>query len=456
MKLRINSKSSAVDAWTLAQLGSFYTKHRSELLAHANRIMKDTLRAEEIVQEALIRIMLAAPELSSEQHALGYVHRTIENLCIDVFRMEGRRPHLIALDDEKEGMERTSQSFGDLSDIVSAADDAVIVRQALSMLSPAERAALIMWEMEGRSTKEIARELGVKESSVRHTVSRARSSLRRILSEIVFDESRGLTALEMLSITYRKSAELAKKSSKTALSIFLFFFAVLGFTSMPIIPQNSNLTVGNFEPSPLDIAEVAATNSSLTTSSIPEIPASAATSMSDKKVPDSKKKTKLEIPGLNAKGLPDGFTVSDSSGDLGLAYFRERDSLQTESALFSRQIFKTEKGAANIFISQSLTIGGDRPRYEPVVSFGRDGRWVPLSVKVLSTEFERQKSGDYLLTVAIRVDSVVESPIEILASAGGRDLSVAPRLVVTRLLLDSSKTRVIAQTVYVDNDGTSA
>lgn len=456
MKLLKNSKSSAVDAWTLAQLGSFYTKHRSELLAHANRIMKDALRAEEIVQEALIRIMLAAPELSSEQHALGYVHRTIENMCIDVFRMEGRRPHLIALDDEKEGMEKKSQSFGDLSDIVSAADDAVIVRQALSMLSPAERAALIMWEIEGRSTKEIARELGVKESSVRHTVSRARSSLRRILSEIVFDESRGLTALEMLSITYRKSAELTKKSSKTALSIFLLFFAVLGFTSMPMIPQNSSLTIDTFESSPSDITEVEETNPSLTTSSVAKIPASAATSVSNRKVTVPKNKTNLEIPGLNARGLPVGFTVSDSSGDLGLAYFRERDSLQTESALLNRQIIKTENGSTNILISQSLTIGGDEPQYEPVVSFGRDGRWVPLFVKVISTDFERQKNGEYLLTVTIRVDSTVESPIEILASAGGRDLSVAPKLVVTRLLLDSSKTRVIAQTVYVDNDGTSA
>jgi len=455
-RLGMNSKSSGVDAWTLAQLGSFYGEHRTEFLAHASRIMKDSLRAEEVVQEALLRVLLAAPELSTVQHALGYMHRTIENLCIDIFRMEGRRPNLVALDDATDRVERSSQDYGDLSDIVSAADDAVIVRQALSMLSPAERAAIVMWEMEGRSTKEIARELGVKESSVRHTVSRARSSLKRILSEIVFDESRGLTALEMLSITYRKSAELTKKSSKTALSIFLLFFAVLGFASMPIMSENLNMTLDTYKSSQLDIADVDDLNSDLSTASVAENPLIPSTSISDKKVSESKKKMTVQIPGLDERGLPVGFTVSDSSGELGVAYFRERDPLQTDSVLLGRQIIKTEKGAANIFISQSLTIAGNGPLYEPVVLFGRDGRWVPLSVKVISTDLERQKSGDYLLTASIRVESTVDSPIEIMATAGGRDLEVAPKLVITRLLLDSSKTRVLAQTVYVDNDGPSA
>ena len=31
-------------------------------------------------------------------------------------------------------------------DVVAAADDAAIVREAISLLSPAERAALMMWE----------------------------------------------------------------------------------------------------------------------------------------------------------------------------------------------------------------------------------------------------------------------------------------------------------------------
>jgi RNA polymerase sigma factor (sigma-70 family) len=218
--------------WTVAELGAFYTEHRSELLAHANRVLKDSAKAEEITQDALIKFMLAAPELESTDHALSYLHRTIENLCIDLFRLEGRRPNLVLLDDATAEVEAAWQVDGDHSSVISAAEDAAIIRQALAMLSPAERAALVMWEMEGRSTSEIASELGIKESAVRHTVSRARASLRRVLSELVIDEERDLTALDMLSTSYKKAAVLAQKSSKVALSLLLVVTAFLGFNSL--------------------------------------------------------------------------------------------------------------------------------------------------------------------------------------------------------------------------------
>jgi len=218
--------------WSVVELGAFYTEHRTELLAHANRVLKDSAKAEEITQDALIKFMLAAPELESTEHALSYLHRTIENLCIDLFRLEGRRPNLVLLDDATAEVEATWQVDGDHSTVISAAEDAAIVRQALAMLSPAERAALVMWEMEGRSTSEIAAELGIKESAVRHTVSRARTSLRRVLSELVIDQERGLTALDMLSTSYKKAAEIAQKSSKVALSLLLVVTAFLGFNSL--------------------------------------------------------------------------------------------------------------------------------------------------------------------------------------------------------------------------------
>jgi len=228
--------------WSVAQFSSFYTKNRSELIAHANRIVKDKAKAEEITQEALVKFMLAAPELSSDDHALSYLHRTIENLCIDLFRAENRRPNLVALDDATAEVESAWQVSGDHSVEISAAEDAAIIRQALSLLSPAERAALVMWEVEGRSTAEIAKELGIKESAVRHTVSRARASLRKVLSELIIDEARGLTALDLLSTTYKKAAEIAGKSSKIALTFILVLTAFLGLNSLTGNEPNTSLT----------------------------------------------------------------------------------------------------------------------------------------------------------------------------------------------------------------------
>jgi RNA polymerase sigma factor (sigma-70 family) len=238
----IKVKSATPAFWSVAQFSSFYTQNRTELIAHANRIIKDKAKAEEVTQEALVRFMLAAPELESDNHALSYLHRTIENLCIDLFRAEKRRPNLVALDDASAEVEATWQVSGDHSQAISEAEDAAIIRQALSLLSPSERAALVMWEVEGRSTAEIAKELGIKESAVRHTVSRARASLRKVLSELVIDEARGLTALDLLSTTYKKAAEFAGKSSKIALTFILVLTAFLGLNSLTGNESNTSIT----------------------------------------------------------------------------------------------------------------------------------------------------------------------------------------------------------------------
>ena len=72
----------ALSVWTVAELGAFYTEHRSELLSHANRVLKDSAKAEEITQDSLIKFMLAAPELESAE--LGF-----RNLALDF--LLGRR-----------------------------------------------------------------------------------------------------------------------------------------------------------------------------------------------------------------------------------------------------------------------------------------------------------------------------------------------------------------------------
>ena len=458
MAIGKNTDSAGLN-WTVAELGAFYTEHRSELHAHAARILKDNARAEEVIHDALIKVMLAAPELESKEHALSYLHRTIENLCIDIFRIEGRRPNLVLIDDASAEVEATWQVNGDHSDVVAAADDAAIVRQALAMLSPAERAALVMWEMEGRSTEEIARELGIKESSVRHTVSRARASLRRVLSELVIDEARGLTALDLLSTTYKKSVEVAKKSSKAALSLILVFFAFLGFNSLSSnngLPEITNSVapatseVGT-ETEPTVAQDDVASASNVDADKVVSAPAPEATKI--RSGAENAKVTELKFAGLDKDGVPTGFTVADSSGSLGKAYFVERQPIMTETDLTISQIIKTDSGAANIFIAQYLTTDTSGLTYKPTVAYGSNGEWVTVLSRVASTETTRLMNGNYLFTAYINVESSVDSGIRIPAAASGRDLAAAPRQVITRLVLDPSKTKVLAQAIYVVEKG---
>ncbi len=452
MAIRKKSASAGLKVWTVAELGAFYTEHRSELVSHASRILKDRAKAEEVIQDALIKVMLAAPELESTDHALGYMHRTIENLCIDIFRMEGRRPNLVLLDDNSAELESTWIDNKDHVDVIAAADDAAIVRQALAMLSPAERAALVMWEMEGRSTSEIAVELGIKESAVRHTVSRARASLRKVMSELIVDKERGLTALDMLSTTYKKTAEIAKKSSKAALSLILVFFAFLGFNAMPTDSGVPNI-----------VAEESVTSNSATESleviapvETKASPAASATASSVAKTnlaTVNAKASNFTFAGLDKSGIPTGFTVTDSTGALGSLYVTNRQPVLSETELILSQVAKTDIGAANIFLSQRLISDSSGFTYSPSISYGKAGGWIPLVSSVTFLDSERLLSGNYLVTAIVKVESEVETTVVIPATASGRDLLQAPRQVITRLVLNPGKTQILAQAVYVVEKG---
>jgi RNA polymerase sigma factor (sigma-70 family) len=451
VSLRKKSASAGLKVWTVAELGAFYTEHRSELIAHASRILKDRAKAEEVIQDALIKVMLAAPELESKDHALGYMHRTIENLCIDIFRIEGRRPNLVLLDDASAELESTWVDNADHVDVIAAADDAAIVKQALAMLSPAERAALVMWEMEGRSTSEIAVELGIKESAVRHTVSRARASLRKVMSELIVDSERGLTALDMLSTTYKKAAQIAKKSSKAALSLILVFFAFLGFNAMPTDSDLSEITTQESVSSSEAISEAEAASPAVEASASPVItPAAIAKAQA---AVENAKATTFNFTGLDKAGIPTGFSVTDSTGSLGSLFRTSRQPILSESELIISQIVKTDSGAANIFLNQQLISDSSGFSYLPSISYGRDGAWIPLNSTLTLLNSERLLGGDYLITAILKVESEVESSIVIPATAFGRDLLVAPRQVITRLVLNPGKTEILSQAIYVVEKG---
>jgi RNA polymerase sigma-70 factor (ECF subfamily) len=155
-----------------------YIRHRSSFTLHARRYLRDGRDADEVVQEAFLRLFLALPELETELQALAYCRRTITNLCIDRYRAQARRPSLVDLD---------SVSPEDLADDepvdpVVQAEDAALVREAMSLLSPLHRAALVKREIEEKPLPLIAEELDIPEESVKHLLFRARRALRRLLA----------------------------------------------------------------------------------------------------------------------------------------------------------------------------------------------------------------------------------------------------------------------------------
>ena len=446
----VTIKSSAPLAWTVGDLGAFYTEHRSELHAHASRVLKDSVKAEEITQEALIRFMLAAPELESAQHALAYLHRTIENLCIDLFRAEGRRPNLVVIDDATAEVEAAWQNNGDHSAAISAAEDAAIIRQALALLSPAERAALVMWEMEGRSTEEIAAELGIKESAVRHTVSRARASLRKVLTTLVVNEETGLTALEALSTTYKKAAQIAQKSSKAALSLLLVITAFLGFNSMT---GNEGSVVSTL-PSVTAVTEKApAATSSQSPSTVAATKAAVAAANKKAQIAALNAKiAALTFFGLNKDGIPTGFSVTDSKNVAGVARVTKGvSSVGTDGIVVNNQ-FITGSVGPNVLIDQLITVDGTGTRYSVNgINIGWVGNWNSVEIKSTDSSIDRLANGQFLITATFNLGYLNESDFVIPTGSRGYDLADAPASITTRILMNAGKTQVLAQAVQVNN-----
>jgi RNA polymerase sigma factor (sigma-70 family) len=447
--------------WNAVDLGAFFVRNRSEFLAHAKRVTRTSAEAEEVVQDSLVRVLLACPELESADHALSYFHRVIENLSIDLHRREGRQPRLVVLDDATSEVEAKWSVDPDYSEQIAAADDAAIVREAISLLSPAERAALVMWEFEGRSTAEIARKLGIKESTVRHTLSRARAGLRRILSERIIDEERGLTALDFLSVAYRKAETAVQKSSKVAFSLALVFTAFLGFNSLAPTDFVANEPVATAERSIEENGSASALSNSRG-GSIDEESIESDTDEVSQEIAGLTAKAitrsfsvsavDLAFAGLDGQGLPTGFTVADSLGSLGVLFSGQQNSIITETGLLLSNIVSTKSGATNVLINQSVVFDAFGTSYIAQVSVGIDGGWRPLRLSYVTSDIERVASGNYLLNAVMMVDSAMETYVKVPTSTSGTDLSSAPKFISTRVTLDPTKTKILAQAVLVSAD----
>jgi RNA polymerase sigma factor (sigma-70 family) len=444
---------ATVAAWSVSDLSALYTQNRSSLIAQARRILRSDADAAEVVQDAFLKFILAAPELDTADRAMAYLRTTVNNLCLNVIRATGSRPNLVAIDSDAT-QERLSEIAAEnhipMDATLAAAEDASIIREALSRLSETQRTALVMWEVEGRTTKEIAAAIGTSEKNVRHVVQRARASFIRVLTEWVVDEKTGSTALDALSGTYKKAAELAKKSSKVALSLLIVLVAFLGFNSVTGTEFNTGTAVSNFTQ-----------EAPITTQVAPVTPAPATTEedLSNQKLVEdnsaiSFRPSKSLFAGLSKDGLPNGFTVSDAAGNVGSLSISSQSTITNPDGyvLVSYAQSQGDDETLNLLISQTVTVDGSGTSYYGSPSVTVAGSWFPLTQTGSASTISRLSNGNYLLTDTIYIDSTVDSALFV-AATGGLDVDVIPNEVTTRIILNSSKSTILAQAINIGAKG---
>ena len=452
---------TATSDWSIADLSAIYTEYRTSLVSQARRMLRDETDANEVVQEAFLKFMLAAPDLDTTERAVAYLRASVNNLALNVIRARGDRPNLVALDAEttqERLAEIANENHVDIDTTITAAEDAAIIREALSRLTSDQRTALVMWEMEGRSTEEIAAALNTTPANVRHVVARARQSMVRVLSEWVVDETTGATALDSLSNTYKKAAELAQKSSKVALSLILVVTAFLGFNSMtgregaltPLATQQDVVAVAPQISTPVTVPSATA-SASASASATPALETQAKKSFGMVAGVDIKT-GKLTFAGLDKDGIPTGFTVTDASKVVGKLFLNKNAApTMTEGGMILSVPAITANNATgpNILVSQTIKVDGTGTTYEGSPSVGIAGSWTPLILSSTNTVIDRLSNGNYLITSTMTVDSVIDSDFVIATGVRGYDLTAAPKTITTRLVLNPGKTQILAQAIFI-------
>jgi hypothetical protein len=333
---------------------------------------------------------------------------------------------------------------------LAAAEDASIIREALSRLSETQRTALVMWEVEGRTTKEIAQAIGTSEKNVRHVVQRARASFVRILTEWVVDEKTGSTALDALSGTYKKAAELAKKSSKVALSLLIVMVSFLGFNSV---------TGSEFNTATI----TATTKQELPSLVNPEVNNNSSQSSTEENLSTRKiiqensaisfRTSKSLFAGLSKDGLPTGFTVSDLAGDVGAVGLSAQSTITNpDGYVLVSYLQAYGDSVINLLMSQSVTVDGSGTSYFASPSITVAGSWFPLTQTGSASTITRLANGNYLLTATLYIDSTVDSALFV-AATGGLDVDAIPNEISTRIILNSSKSSILAQAINIGAKG---
>ena len=148
-----------------ASFEEFFELEQARLLRLLWMVTGTLQEAEDIVQEAFLRVWERWPKVSAMDSPTGYLHHTAMN----IFRNRYRRAKL--------GLRKVVRSDPPI-DAFDSAEDRISVSSALGRLTPKQRAALVLTDLLGYPADEAGRMLGVSGSTVRSLSSTARGALR--------------------------------------------------------------------------------------------------------------------------------------------------------------------------------------------------------------------------------------------------------------------------------------
>jgi len=165
-------------------------RHQTGLYNFALRQLRVQSLAEDVVQEAFVRVVQNALDFKHEARFSTWVYTITRNLCIDQLRKRALRKHP-SLDEAKRGEEgdgptlgeQTADSRANVERQVTGSELKERIAAAVDELPDDQREVFLLREMSNLPFKEIAEITGVPENTVKSRMRYALERLQTALSE---------------------------------------------------------------------------------------------------------------------------------------------------------------------------------------------------------------------------------------------------------------------------------
>jgi RNA polymerase sigma-70 factor, ECF subfamily len=164
-----------------AVVADIYRDHAAVLRRFVGRTTLDQARAEDVVQEVILRVWRQAPEVSSMR---AYLLQTARNMLIDMHRASRRRVVEVAADRDDDSRARIDSRVVNPEVDIDRALDQILVEEALTRLQPDHRAVVVALYYERLSVAEAADVLRIPTGTVKSRAFYAVRSLRTVLDEM--------------------------------------------------------------------------------------------------------------------------------------------------------------------------------------------------------------------------------------------------------------------------------
>jgi RNA polymerase sigma-70 factor (ECF subfamily) len=148
------------------------------VLGYAARLLSDRSEAEDVAQEAMLRLWRIAPGWrTGEARVATWVYRVTTNLCTDRLRHRQRRP-AVSIDDAPDVADPAS---GPVAAMIES-DRAGALQAALNALPDRQRQAVVLRHIEGLTNPEIASVMDIGTEAVESLTARGKRALVAALS----------------------------------------------------------------------------------------------------------------------------------------------------------------------------------------------------------------------------------------------------------------------------------